>query len=97
MKQKHCEWCDAPFETKISYQIYCSPECREQATKEKIAQRYNIKKRNNKNRKNRFCKSCASKLSVYNDDQLCGKCIVNPKDVSSALKEIKGMANGKDK
>jgi len=51
MKQKHCEWCDAPFETKISYQIYCSPECREQATKEKIAQRYNIKKRNNKNRK----------------------------------------------
>lgn len=97
MKNKHCEWCDNAFETKISYQIYCSPECREQATKEKIAQRYNIKKRNQKNRKSRFCKSCKAKLSVYNDDQLCSNCIVNPKDVSSVLKEIKGLANGKDK
>lgn len=97
MKLKHCEWCDSSFETKISYQIYCSPGCREQATKEKIAQRYNIKKRNQTKRKNRSCKSCGTKLSVYNDEQLCSNCIVNPKDVTSALREIKGLANGKDK
>lgn len=97
MKQKHCEWCDTAFETSVSYQIYCSPECREHATKEKIAKRYSIKKRNQKKYKNRICKSCGSKLSVYNDEQICNVCIVNPKDVSSVLREIKGLANGKDK
>jgi hypothetical protein len=34
---------------------------------------------------------------VYNDDQLCSSCIVNPSEVSKTLKEIKGMANGRDK
>ena len=34
---KHCQWCDKTFESLISYQIYCSLECRESATKEKIA------------------------------------------------------------
>lgn len=45
MKSKHCEWCDHTFETKISYQIYCSSECREAATKEKIMARYQISRR----------------------------------------------------
>jgi hypothetical protein len=34
-------------------------------------------------------------LSAYNDDDLCGQCIVNPVDVKKMLKEIKGFANGK--
>jgi hypothetical protein len=37
---KSCRWCDKNFDSDISYQIYCSEQCREEATKEKIAQRY---------------------------------------------------------
>jgi hypothetical protein len=95
MKTKHCEWCDNAFETNVSYQIYCSAECRESATREKITQRYiagRIKKRLSKDRR---CKSCGGKLSIYNDDPICGQCLINPKDVSTALKEIKDFKNGK--
>lgn len=95
MKTKHCQWCDNSFETAISYQIYCSVECREQATKEKIAQRYAQTRRSKRLSKVRKCKSCDVPLSVYNDDDLCSECTVNPIDVKKALKEIKGFANGK--
>lgn len=94
---KNCQWCDAAFKPRVSYQIYCSDECREAATKEKIAQRYAISRRNKLMRKPRACKSCGKPLSVYNEDVLCSQCTVNPSDVSKTLKEIKGMANGKDK
>lgn len=32
---------------------------------------------------------------MYNDDRMCGNCLVNPKDLSKALKQIKGLGNGK--
>lgn len=95
MKAKHCQWCDTSFETNVSYQIYCSSQCREQATKEKIAQRYAIARRNNKIGKVRKCKSCGSNLSIYNDTQICQGCLVNPSDVSKALKDIRNLSNGK--
>jgi hypothetical protein len=93
---KNCQWCRIPFTTKISYQIYCSPECREEATKEKIAERYAITRRSRKLGKVRLCKACQSRLSAYNDEVLCEKCLVNPQDVSRALREIKGIIKGKD-
>jgi hypothetical protein len=96
MKNKPCEWCDTTFETKISYQIYCSATCREAATREKISARYQITRRTKLQKKVRVCKSCGSNLSVYNDDVLCNNCIINPKEVARILKQIKGMANGKD-
>jgi hypothetical protein len=43
----------------------------------------------------RKCKSCDANLSAYNDEILCGTCLVNPSDVMKALKEIRGIANGK--
>ena len=92
---KHCSWCDSEFKTDISYQIYCSIVCREKATKEKIAQRYVISRRQKRKGKNRICKSCSNQLSIYNDDVLCNSCLVNPSDVIKALKEIKGIANEK--
>ena len=94
---KNCQWCDAAFKARVSYQIYCSDSCREEATREKIAQRYAISRRNKMIGKTRGCKSCGKPLSAYNDDQLCGSCVVNPTDVKKTLKEIKGLANGKDK
>ena len=95
MKSKHCEWCDHTFQTKISYQIYCSVPCREAATKEKIAQRYVSNKIKNRANKPRFCKSCNTKLSMYNDDTICNNCSTNPPEINKILKDIKGLANGK--
>lgn len=94
---KHCQWCDNTFTTKISYQIYCSPECRTFATKEKIAERYLISRRSRRQGKVRNCKSCQKALSMYNDDPLCVECHVNPADVLNVLKDLKGLANGKFK
>lgn len=94
---KNCKWCDNEFKTNISYQIYCSEECRDEATKEKIAQRYIQTRRQKRKGKNRVCKKCESKLSIYNDDNLCAKCNINPGDVKKVLKEIKGMSNEKRK
>ena len=91
MKNKHCQWCDNTFQTKLSYQIYCSSECREGATREKIAERYISVKRKKRFGKVRECKSCGSQLSVYNDEMICDRCLINPLDVTKALKEIKGL------
>jgi hypothetical protein len=90
---KHCQWCDKDFKTEITYQIYCSAECREKSTKEKIASRYQISRRKKRKGKVRLCKSCGISLSIYNDEHLCNTCLVNPNDVNKALKDIKGLAN----
>lgn len=94
---KSCRWCDKNFESSISYQIYCSEQCREEATKEKIAQRYIQSRRQKRKGKNRECKQCGSKLSIYNDETLCNNCSINPNDVKKALKKIKGMSNDQSK
>jgi hypothetical protein len=96
MNLKPCKWCDSSFTTDLSYQIYCSSSCREQATKEKIAQRYAASRRTKQKRKDRVCKDCNTKLSVYNDDLLCRNCEVVPNQVTKALKDVKRFASGKD-
>jgi hypothetical protein len=93
---KHCQWCDKEFLSDITYQIYCCSECRDSATKEKIAARYLISRRQKRKGKKRVCRSCSITLSIYNDEQLCGDCTVNPVDVNKALKQIKGIVNGKE-
>ena len=94
---KSCQWCDVEFKPNVAYQIYCSPDCRGEATKEKIADRYARSRRNKMITKERHCKFCGVKLSAYNDDILCQVCLINPADVSRALRQIKGIANGKPK
>ncbi len=96
MKIKHCQWCDTTFEATVSYQIYCSANCRELATREKISARYAKTRRKNRSGKDRRCASCSVSLSIYNDENLCENCLINPNDVSKAIKDIKGLANGKD-
>lgn len=93
---KHCSWCDTQFETLISYQIYCSTDCRDSATKEKIAARYVLMRRQKRKGKDRRCKSCNNQLSIYNDESLCMECVINPGDVTKTLKQIKGIINGKE-
>ena len=91
MITKYCKWCDNSFETEVSYQIYCSPSCREDATKEKIAERYLANKRKKQASKPKSCKSCGRRLSVYNEDSLCLDCVISPQDVKSALRDIKRL------
>lgn len=92
---RHCNFCDKQFDQSVSYQIYCSVECRDLATKEKIAARYLQSKRAKRKGKVRPCKSCSMPLSIYNDHQICNTCSVNPDAVAKALKKIKDKTNGK--
>jgi hypothetical protein len=92
---KQCDWCNNYFEPNVPYQVYCTVTCRDEATKEKIAQRYVLARRNKRMGQDRKCKTCGSRLSAYNDDSICFSCVVNPKDVKDVLKEIRGLANGK--
>lgn len=89
---KHCEWCNKQFKGSVSYQIYCGTECRDLATKEKIAERQQVLKRQKRKKKVRQCAAgCGTKLSMYNDNAFCDKCNINPKEIKQVIKEIKSL------
>lgn len=88
---KSCDRCDTKFNPKVSYQIYCSNTCRDEATKEKIAERYLRTRRQKRIGKKRVCLGgCGVQLSIYNDDGFCANCNVSKKAVDKMLKQIKG-------
>lgn len=88
---KQCEKCESRFTPKVSYQIYCSESCRVEATREKIAERYQLTRRQKRKGKIRKCLGgCGVNLSIYNDDGFCANCNVSKKAVDKMLKQIKG-------
>ena len=88
---KLCSRCDTYFIAKVSYQVYCSELCREEATREKIAQRYEATRRQKRIGKVRKCLGgCDTSLSIYNDSGFCANCNVSAKQVAKMLKELKG-------
>lgn len=89
---KMCEHCDKEFKPKVTYQIYCSESCRDEATKIKIAERYQITRRQKRKNKKRICLGgCGQALSIYNDSGFCSNCNVHKKTVDKMLKQIKGF------
>jgi hypothetical protein len=89
---KQCSWCDSQFKAAVSYQIYCSTECRDAATKEKIVERHKILRRKKRFGKERLCNGgCGVRLTVYNESNFCANCNINEKDVVKALKELKRL------
>jgi hypothetical protein len=89
---KLCNVCDAGFTPKVTYQIYCSKNCRDIATREKIVERYNYSKRQKRKGKKRLCLGgCNQELSIYNDSGFCSNCNVSEKAVNKMLKELKGF------
>jgi hypothetical protein len=87
---KQCSWCSNYFAANVPYQIYCSSECREEATKEKIVERHKEVRRRKRSSKTRMCAAkCGTKLSIYNDHTLCNSCYVNQKEVNKKMREIK--------
>lgn len=84
--------CEKYFEPKVSYQIYCSESCRDEATKEKIAERYQITRRQKRKGRDRRCLGgCNTKLSIYNDSGFCANCNVSKRTVDKMIKELKGF------
>lgn len=89
---RSCAWCSNEFYSTISYQIYCSPECRENATKEKIVERYNLARVRKRIGKERKCAGgCGTLLSIYNNNGFCNICMTNKRKVDKMLKELKGL------
>ena len=89
---KTCAWCANEFNPSVSYQIYCSVECREFATKEKIAERYQINRRKNRSKKERKCSGgCGTIISVYNENGFCHICMINKRKVDKTLKELRNF------
>jgi uncharacterized protein YmfQ (DUF2313 family) len=89
---KLCDRCDDHFTPKVSYQIYCSSECRDPATKDKIAERYQVTRRQKRIGKDRRCLGgCNTSLSIYNDSGFCANCNVSKKSVDKMLKDLKGF------
>ena len=89
---KLCSRCDNYFAPKVSYQIYCSESCRDDATKEKIAERYQVTRRQKRIGKVRICLcGCGVDLSIYNDSGFCSNCNISKKTVDKMLKELKGF------
>lgn len=94
---KECAWCSSYFSADVSYQIYCSAECRKTATKEKIRDRSRIAVIKRRSKKKRMCiNNCGTQLSVYNDDKVCNRCKVNDKLVNKALNNMKDFFDYED-
>jgi len=84
--------CYTYFAPKVSYQVYCSIECRDIATKDKIAERYQSTRRQKRSGKKRKCLGgCGVDLSIYNDFGFCSNCNISEKVVNKMLKQLKGI------
>jgi hypothetical protein len=68
--------CAKEFDAKTHNQKYCCDECCRVATNKKIMEKYYEKKAIRSGAK-RECKSCASRLSRYNQSNICSKCEKN--------------------
>tara|TARA_R110000803_G_scaffold161322_1_gene225065 strand:- start:973 stop:1263 length:291 start_codon:yes stop_codon:yes gene_type:complete len=89
---KSCDWCSFGFTPKVSYQIYCTPACRELATRKKIYDRYKKIKIRDRSTKDRLCSGgCGTVLSVYNDNTFCNVCMVNKNKVEKMIEDLKGL------
>ena len=87
---KLCSWCGNSFHPTVSYQIYCSVDCRTLATKEKIIERHRVLRIQKRKGKVRFCSNkCGNTLSMYNDETLCSTCEVNMRLVDKKMKEVR--------
>jgi uncharacterized protein YmfQ (DUF2313 family) len=87
---KQCDWCGNYYTANVPYQVYCTTTCRDEATKQKISDRQRFLKRQRRNGKVRLCQgNCGTRLSIYNDSNVCDNCSINKKEVQKRIKEIK--------
>ena len=65
--------CNKEFNSKTHNQKYCSDECCRLATNRRIMEKY-YEKKAIKNGAHRVCKKCKTKLSRYNQTEVCSSC-----------------------
>ena len=86
----YCRWCDKQFSPNTTKQIYCNSECRQEASKEKILERYHLQKRKNRKGKEKKCGGgCNTLLSIYNDSGICDNCLVHQSKMKTFMRELK--------
>jgi len=68
--------CAKDFTPKTHNQKYCSDECCRIATNRRIMEKY-YEKKAIKNGAPRICKTCKTKLSRYNQNDICSTCEKN--------------------
>jgi hypothetical protein len=80
--------CGKTFDAKTHNQKYCHDECCRIATNKRIMEKY-YEKKLIKNGAPRICRLCKSKLSRYNESNVCSKC-TNSKNnkTKDRIKEI---------
>jgi hypothetical protein len=89
-KMLYCRWCDKQFSPNTTKQIYCTSECRQEASKEKILERYHLQKRKNRKGKEKKCGGgCNTLLSIYNDSGICDNCLVHQSKMKTFMRELK--------
>lgn len=87
---KICGWCNEEFTYRSKNQIYCSTECRLEATKQKIVERSQVAKFRSRQGKERRCAGgCNTLISVYNDAGFCNSCLINKKKVDKFIRDLK--------
>ena len=81
--------CAKEFDAKTHNQKYCCDECCRVATNKKIMEKYYEKKAIRSGAK-RECRICKSRLSRYNQSNICSKCEKNSavKNRSTILRMI---------
>jgi len=82
--------CAKEFESKTHNQKYCSDECCRVATNRRIMEKY-YEKKAIKNGMLRQCKKCKTKLSRYNQSDLCSTC--NKKTTIKQKNKLLDMIN----
>lgn len=94
----YCTWCEKDFIPASPKQIYCSAECRQEASREKIIERYHAEKRKKRLGKKRLCAGeCGTPLSIYNDAGICDNCLTNKRKMKSFIREIKDYFDYEEK
>lgn len=66
--------CAKKFTPKTYNGVYCSPECRRDATNKKLLEKYHTNKENKKNKKVCATPGCTTILSSYNKEKICEQC-----------------------
>ena len=61
---KNCEWCGTDFSANVSYQIYCSVDCRTESTKDKTTNKQRERRIKSRVGKERLCATCKNPLSI---------------------------------
>ena len=88
MLTKNCELCGKDYAARVSYQIYCGPACRTEATKEKNNSKQRDKRIKSRVGKERLCNTCSKPLSIYNDENFCVACVGDKKGFNKFIRNL---------